>query len=134
MSDDTKILDQNPVAQALPPVQTGYIHKEQAPPVTVEPNLSEFIKPEVEKPNIDQEQTDMGVMAKKEVPDLTPEHEEIGLKYSGPSVPVPPGPTGLVHIPLTREEALADLKIKKPDDSGWGFDKLVIKVLDALGF
>lgn len=102
MNDNTKVLDQNPisglVASNVVVPQVGSSNKEQAPHAVVESKLSEFIKPEVEKPNVDQEQKDMGVVVKSDKPDLTFEHEELGVVHSGPNVTVLPAPTGLVQI------------------------------------
>lgn len=135
MNDNTKVLDQNPSVSPTAMgtqgsvqsnINIGSMRKEQASAVSVEPNLSEFIKPEIEKPNIDQEQKDMGVVTKSEAPDLTFEHKQIGLEHSGATVPVPPGPTGLVQFSEKKDIS----------DSGTWLNTLtekVQKVLKLLG-
>ena len=132
MNDNTKVLDQNPGTPQAPiqPVPgVGGANKEAVRPVVAP--VSEFLRPSgVEaKHNISQESAKLGVEEVQDRPDLT---QVADMQHAGPSVPPPLGPTGSISIP-TREEALADLKTKNPTDSGWGFDKLVIKALDALG-
>lgn len=134
MNQNAKVLDQSPrttpsqVAGSVVQPQMGSLNKE----VPISTGLSE-LKASVpeEIHGIDQELTELGVREIKDRPDLT---QISDVKHAGPSVPVPSGTASSGNIPLTREEALADLKTKKPTDSGWGFDKLVIKVLNALGF
>lgn len=99
MSNDTQVLDRNPVShpvfgnQVQP--QMGSLNKE-APIATGLPELKPA-GPEA-KHDIDQQLKDLGVEEKKDSPDLTFEHKQIGLEHSGATVPVPPGPTGLVQI------------------------------------
>lgn len=130
MSDDAKILDQPvaPQAPIQPSSPIGIPNKEIGPILSVVPEIKH--EGSETKHGIDQELAELGVKEVQDRPDLT---QVPDVQHAGPSVPPPTGPSGLVQVPLTREEALADLKIKKPTDSGWGLAKLALKALDVLG-
>lgn len=98
MSGDTKILDQNPVGRT--PVQpqslVGAANKE----IGYAPLVSELKPSGMEvKHEISPELEQLGVKEKKDVPELTFQDQQMGLKHSGETVPVPLAPTGLVIIP-----------------------------------
>lgn len=138
MSNDVKIVDQNPVSSSLigsqvqPQVPVGSPNKELGSSGV---NISEFVRPagaEVSH-KLDQEQVESGVEEKKDFPDLTFEHKQVGIEPAGPHVPVPSGPTGKITLPMSEEEVAGKLKTGKSDDSGKWLAKLIDKVIRALG-
>lgn len=134
MNGNTKVLDQYLVSgtQVQPQAPVGVASKEIGRVVAP---VSEFVtRSGTERVLNIPPEVSAHIKVENDNPALTEEHEKIGVAYAGPSVQPPTGPSGLVQVPLTREEALADLKIRKPTDSGWGLDKLILKALDALGF
>ena len=99
MNNDNKIVDQNPSVgnqvQASTPL--GVANKEIGPIPSVIPEIIPA-GPEV-KHGISQELQELGVEEKKDAPDLTSGHKQIGVEHSGATVPIPSGPIGLVQIP-----------------------------------
>lgn len=135
MNNDNKTSGQPQSQIPAAPVQNpvGLPNKE-AEPTRTSP-LSELLTPagpEV-KHNISRELVELGVRETGNNPNLTQEHREAGINHAGESVPPQTAPTGLIKLPLTEEEALAEIKSRKPADSGWGFAALVLKVLKAAG-
>ncbi len=103
MGNDVKTVDQNPVAgsQAQPLTPVGLANKETGPNTAVISELKPA-GPEV-KHEISQESKELGVAEIQDRPNLTSQHQEIGLEHAGPSVPVLTGPTGLVQIPEKKD-------------------------------
>ena len=95
MNTDAKILDQNPVpgSQVAPSAPVGVANKEVEPIPSVVPEIRPA-GPEV-KHEISQESAGLGVKEVQNRPDLT---NTTDIQHAGPSVPIPPGPTGLVQI------------------------------------
>lgn len=98
MGNDVKIADQNPISgiQVQPSSPVGVANKETG---SIPSIISEITPagPEV-RPNISQESVELGVKEIQDRPNLTFQHQQIGLEHSGATVPVPAGPTGLVQI------------------------------------
>lgn len=145
MSDDTKTVNQNTNVQfPSQPVQAptgsgvrspvGSPNKELGPISEDTTQLNELSPSGAEvNHKISQELKNIGVQETEDRPDLTEDHKQAGINHAGASIPPQTAPTGLIELPLTREEAFAEVKGKKPNDSGWGLGKLVLKVLKVMG-
>jgi hypothetical protein len=135
MNSDVGVVDQNPVSapassSSVPVPQMGSLKKE-APIISI-PEL----KPagsEVSH-NISQELKDIGVEEKKDGPDLTFEHKKLGFEHAGPSVPIPPSPSGKITLPMSEEEIASKLKVGQDDDSGKWHAGLLRKIIAAMRF
>jgi hypothetical protein len=140
MDDNNKIASQKtppviPTDQAQPQIQpvvpTGSLNKETGP---VNASSSEFVKPTDMEPQIDQDLKELGVEAKKEKPDLTFEHKEIGIEHAGPHIAVSTVPSGKVTLPMSEEEIMDKLKTGQDDDSSKWLAGLINKVIAVMGF
>lgn len=144
MDDNTKNVNQNtPLAaqadQAQPQAATqpmqpsasvGSVNKEAGP---VAPPVSEFVNPTDAEPQISKELKDLGIEAKSDRPDLTFEHQELGMDHAGSNIaPVIQSSTP-VKLPMTEEEIADKLKAGESDDSGKWLAGLVQKIIKALG-
>ncbi len=127
MNDDKK-LDRNPVSgiQPQPSSPVGTMRKEEAPIG----NLSELTPAGPEVRHDIEGLEGLGVKENNDRPVLTEDRRQVGIDHAIP--PPPTAPTGLVQIPLTKEEALAEVKGRKPTDSGWGLGTLILKVLKGI--
>jgi len=114
----------------VPPV--GSMNKE-VPAINLDIGSSELTPagPDTQH-NIDQELENIGVEEKKDNPDLTLEHKELGIEHSGP-IPVPP-PSDNVVVPMSEEEIKAKSKTVKSDDSVKWYMALLTKITDWEGF
>lgn len=142
MSDDQAV-NQNTGVFKQQPAQTptdsspfsspvGSANKEAAP---ISPTLSELKPSGAEVSHeISQELKDMGVEEKKDRPDLTDAHKEIGMNHSGISIPAPTASANSIKYPMSEAEMLDKLKTGKSDDSGRGLAVLIQKVMRAMGF
>jgi len=122
MNDNAKILDQNPgpITPVQPVASVGIANKEMGPIGIAEIRPA---GPEV-KHEIDQESVELGVKEIQDRPDLT---QIVDMQHAGPSVPVPPGPTGLVQI---------SEKTDTSESNTWlnALTKKVQKVMQLMGF
>ena len=142
MNDDNQILNQNKTVVADQPNQgqpqvgvVGSVHKEQGP--VAKPNLSDFVKPQEAKqaPEISRELREIGVEVKDEALKLTDDHKNVGMQYSGESVPAQTASSGFfASSPLTEEEAKREIKETKPTDSLRGWLLLILKNIQRMGF
>ena len=130
MSTDVNVLDKNPVATPTPcnvvVPQMGSTNKE-APLVAGLPE----IKPagSEAKHGIDNKLAEIGVEEVRDRPDLTPEHQELGIDHAGPHVPVSSSPSGKVTLPMSEGEMADKLKTGQDDDSGRWLAWLVKKIM-----
>lgn len=134
MDDPHQITNPNPQVPT-PPVSpppapvapVGGMNKEAGP--VAEMPVAEVLQPSEKAPELSPEVVEAGVEVSKnhEVPDLTMHDKNAGLSHAPVIAPVPTGPTGLVDITLTQEQALAQVKENKsPKESkSW----LAIEVL-----
>ncbi len=124
MSNDAKTLDQNPVSgnQVQPWVPVGVANKEIGPIPSVVPEIRPA-GPEV-KHEISQESVKLGVKEIQDRPDLT---QIINMQHAGPSVPVPPGPTGLVQISEKKDVSNSNTWLN-------ALKEKVQKVMQLMGF
>lgn len=137
MDDNNKIVNQSadPVAQ-INPVQssTGSANKEMGPVGSSASQLTELQPAGAEvSHNISQELKDLGVEESKDKPDLTREHNQIGVSHAGPHVTVPSGASGKVSLPMSEEEINKQLKIGRNDDSEKWLARLIQKIIKAMG-
>lgn len=141
MNDDNQNVNQNtpppPVAQTdqtqpqiQPIMPVGSVNKEVGPIVSP---VSEAVKPTDAEPQISQELKDLGIEAKKDEPNITPEHKEIGVDHSGPHAPVPTSSSGNVILPMSEKEIESQLKTGQNDDSGKWLAGLLQKIIKAMG-
>lgn len=148
MDDNTKILNQNtpPVTQTdqvqpqptVAPVQpsapVGSVNKETGPIDVDKTQISELSPSGAEVSHeISQELKDIGVEEKKDRPDLTSEHKELGLDHAGPHVSVSLSASNKVVMPMSEEEVVDKLKAGQDDDSGKWLAWLMKKII-AWGF
>lgn len=141
MDDDTKIVNQNvnPViqgnqaqvqTQVQPAVPAGSVNKETSP---VGASDSEFIKPSEAEPRINQELKESGIEVKSDKPNLTFEHQELGVDHAGPYVPVSSSPKNKITMSMSEEEIEDRLKTGQDDDSGKWLAGLLQKIMKVLG-
>lgn len=64
-----------------------------------------------EPPRVPEELQKLGVEPVSPEPQLTPVHEQAGIRLAGAAVPPSITPEGLVELPLSREETKMALKI-----------------------
>lgn len=83
----------------MPPPPIGYAQKEQ------QPASQEFLQPSEDLPQLTKELKELGVETTKAESSPTGEHQAIGIKPAGESVPVTTQPSGIVRLPMTKEEA-----------------------------
>lgn len=130
MSNDTQVLDRNPIS---PPVsgnqvqpQMGSLNKE----VPLATGLSELRPsgPEINH-KLDQELKELGVEERNDKPDLTFEHQEIGVKYAGSNVVVQASTPSKVTLPMSDEEIERIMKTGQNDDSGKWLARLIKKII-----
>lgn len=125
-NNQTNLQDQNstqvPVQQQVPianqtPVGIG--QKEQGIVTSVDINVkpldTELIKPSEIEPQIHPEAHEAGVEKVSDIPELTKEHEKIGIQHAKESVPVSTQPTGVVQ--LMEEVEAKGGKIKGDEES-----------------
>lgn len=131
MSDDTKIIDQNPgTPQAPTPASApvGTVNKEMGPVPSAVPEIRPA-GPEV-KHEISQESAGLGVKEIQDRPDLG---KVVDMRHAGPSVPIPSGPTGKITLPMSEDEVTDKLKTGQDDDSGKWLSKLIQKIMKVMG-
>jgi hypothetical protein len=130
--NDNAVLDKNPVPAPVSGnavSSVGSINKE-ASPINLNLGSPELKSAEPESQHdIDQELTQIEVKEVKDNPDLTSEHEELGVKHAGPFVPVPPLSDKVV-MPMSEEEITAKIKTGQDDESGKSLAKLLQKIID----
>lgn len=137
MDESHQVSNPNPQAsnQVVPPIPppapsmpVGSMHKEAGPTVVEQP-VVEVLQPSEKVPVLSPEVVEAGVEVSKnhEVPDLTLHDKNAGISHAPVIAPIPTGPTGLVDIDTTQEQALAQVKeSKSPKESkSW----LAIEVL-----
>lgn len=90
--------DQNTTQTPIVPVSGG-IGKEAERPV------SDFVSHSEKQPVLDEELKKAGVEVVSQKPELTPEHEEIGVTHSLENNVPSIEPKGIVKLPITKEEA-----------------------------
>ncbi|MDP2637646.1 MAG: hypothetical protein Q8P26_01130 [Candidatus Levybacteria bacterium] len=152
MDDKTKIMSQNGgvvnqggQAQAQPqPVQKPADKPISSPvsapnkeigPVSVNSSRVNEVSPagpEVSH-EVSQELKDIGVEEKKDRPNLTDDHKQMGINHAGASVPVATVPTRDVKLPMSEEEVAGKLKSGENDDSGKWLAGLINKVIAVMG-
>jgi hypothetical protein len=145
MDDNTKMMNQNTpqvvqddqaqsqavVQPVQPSVSGGMANKEIAPT----PSTISELKPSGPEVNheINQELKDIGVEEKKDSPDLTFEHKELGVDHAGPHIPVSSAISNKVQLPMSEEEIEKQLKTGQNDDSGKWLAGLVRKIMKVIG-
>jgi hypothetical protein len=140
MNDNVKKVGQNispvtqddqaqPQVQVQPVTPVGSVNKEVGPVSALAP---EFAKPSEVEPQISQDLKELGVEAKKEKPDLTFEHKEIGIEHAGPHISIS-NSSGKITLPMSEEEVDNLLKTGQDDDSGKWLAGLIKKII-AWGF
>jgi hypothetical protein len=129
--NDNAVLDKSSGSVPVPGNATspvGSMNKE-APAINLDLGSSELTPAEPEtQHDIDQELTDLEVKEVKDNPDLTSEHKELGVKASGPYVPIPP-PSDNVILSMSEEEIKAKSKTVKSDDSEKWYMTLLKKII-----
>jgi|WetSurMetagenome_2_1015567.scaffolds.fasta_scaffold712647_2 hypothetical protein len=142
MNDDNKVVNQKtppaiqtdqatPQVQVQPVTPVGSVNKEVGP---INALALEFVKPSEVEPQIDQDLKELGVEAKKEKPDLTSEHKEVGIEHAGSHISVSTVPSGKVTLPMSEEEIAEKLKTGQDDDSSKWLAGLINKVIAVMGF
>ncbi|OGH24194.1 MAG: hypothetical protein A3B47_00700 [Candidatus Levybacteria bacterium RIFCSPLOWO2_01_FULL_39_24] len=136
MNTDTQVLDQKPVFAPVSGGVTGpqgSLNKEKTPIGT---NLSEFVRPAGPEisPNLPQEVSESGVEVKTDKPNLTLEHQELGMEHAGPNITVLTQPSAPIKLPMSEEEITNKLKTGQDDDSGKWQAGLIQKIIKAMGF
>ncbi|PIR79790.1 MAG: hypothetical protein COU25_03420 [Candidatus Levybacteria bacterium CG10_big_fil_rev_8_21_14_0_10_35_13] len=97
-SGDQKQQSQQPIVSA-----PGGIGKEAERPV------SDFVRLSETPLVLDREVSEAGVEVVSEKPNLTAEHQQIGIRHSGENAELSIKPTQTVKLPITREEAEAEI-------------------------
>lgn len=100
-----------PVSPASQGGPVGSVNKEFGPTAV---STHEVMTPAGEhvEPQVSPEVKEAGVVAVKEVPDLTLHDQKAGVHLSKESVPHPTSPSGMVSYPMTEGEAKEVLKHK----------------------
>jgi hypothetical protein len=75
--------------------------------------FSEVVKPSEEEIKVEEELKNIGIAANSDKPKLDEIHEQIGVKASLESTPVPVTPTNNIVLPLTEDEVDKTLKTKQ---------------------
>ncbi len=128
MSDDTQVLDRNPVSSPVSGnvvAPLGSVNKEA-------PNLPEFVRPAGTElsPNPSPEEKKSGVEVKNDNPNLTFEHKGL-IDHAGASTPIQTALTGKLNI-MTQEEIAANIQSGDDTDSKKALAKLLDKVKKAV--
>ena len=127
MSADVKILDQNAVpSSAIQP--QGSLGKD----VSSVAGISELTPAgSGVKHNLDEELKGIGIEEKKDHLELDSEHEELGIKHAGASVPILNNSLNSSEGAKLKEKVTENLKAGQDDDSEKCLGKLIKKVEDV---
>jgi len=75
--------------------------------------FSEIVKPSEQEVKVEEELKNVGIVANSDKPKLDEIHEQIGVKHSAESTPVPQTSSNKIVLPMSEEEADQTLKIKQ---------------------
>lgn len=123
-----------PITQAPAPAPVSVPQKEQESVlVSSGGGTTEGIKPSEPELVIHPELTRVGVEQVSELPTLTAEQEEIGIRLAKEAVPVPQAPTGIVQLPMTEQEAKKVVRLhKKITESILWLARLVLRQVQIM--